>query len=334
VDVADFQMVSGAGVLGSMDLPGCEGHALQAALGRPEFVADHLEKSGNGGALAAAIRKSIAQDGSASNSAGTQGSHVVTALGLRPASGDTGDGMPCKAWLFHLEDRLKTSSARVLADVSSERPVYMLTGDRSTNAVSVSRQLGSDVRFAEVHADLRPEEKLAKVRELDQRLKVEAEAGTSSQARFFRTLGVTQGGLIMVGDGVNDAPALAASTAGISLAAQADGALSATAVEGSDVLVLRQARDPDGDEDLLRVAWVLGLSRAARRLVVQNVFLALGSILGVTSLTFISNIPLWLSVVLHEGTTVLVALNSLRLFSKLRGLQRSMGRPDQQKHHR
>jgi len=332
VEVDDFQMVAGAGVIGSMDLPGQDGTSLEAALGRPAFVADHIEQGANGEALAAAIRKSADQAAPGSSSVGSRGSYVVTALGLRPAAGDTSDDKPCAAWLFHLQDRLKKSSAHVLADVSGERPLYMLTGDSSVNARSVSQQLGSDVRFSEIHADLRPEEKLAKVRELDKRLKTEAAAGTSWRARFLRNLGVTQGGLVMVGDGVNDAPALAAATAGISFAAQADGALSATAVEGSDVLVLRQARDPDGDEDLLRVAWILGVSRAARRLVAQNVFLALGSIVGASALTLASNIPLWLGVLLHEGTTVLVALNSLRLFSQLRGSQFRMSFQKRQRH--
>ena len=71
--------------------------------------------------------------------------------------------------------------------------------------------------------------------------------------RLLRKLGVSSGGLIMVGDGINDAPALAAATAGISLEA-ADGALQSNAVEGGDVLVLRRAGDPQGDSDLRR-AW-------------------------------------------------------------------------------
>jgi len=193
----------------------------------------------------------------------------------------------------------------------------MLTGDRRANATRVAEQLGADVAFTAIHADLRPEEKLARVRELDGSLREEATHSASLRAGVLKALGVSVGGLIMVGDGVNDAPALAAATTGISLAAQAEGALPTT-VEGSDVLVLPRAGDPAGDGDLRRVNWLLGLARKARRIVVQNIALAVASIGGASAMVLCTSMPLWLGVLLHEGTTMLVGLNSLRLFSELR----------------
>jgi len=150
-------------------------------------------------------------------------------------------------------------------------------------------------------------------------LRVEAASRGHFFGRLFRNLGVTDGGLVMVGDGVNDAPALAAATAGVSLAPHSEGMLSAAAVEcGSDVVVLPQLGDPTGNQDLNRVAWILLVARRARALVLQNVFLALASIAGASSLTMFTDIPLWLGVLLHEGATLLVALNSLRLFWMMR----------------
>ncbi|CAE8724281.1 unnamed protein product [Polarella glacialis] len=192
----------------------------------------------------------------------------------------------------------------------------MLTGDTRQNAEWAAEKIGI-THFEGVYADLRPEEKLEKVREFDASLRAAAVAGGSLRSRLLSWMGASVGGLIMVGDGINDAPALAAATAGISLEAGADGALNSNAVDGSDALVLRRAGDSSWESDLDRVAWLLRLARQARRIVVQNICLALCSIVGASSVTLASGMPLWLGVLLHEGTTVLVGLNSLRLFSSL-----------------
>jgi len=137
---------------------------------------------------------------------------------------------------------------------------------------------------------------------------------------------------------VNDAPALAAATVGISLAAQAEGALPTSAVEGADVLVLHRANDPAGDADLLRVKWTMELSLRARSIVLQNLLLALVSIGGASIVTLSKGLPLWLGVLLHEGSTMLVALNSLRLcffFQQQRGVRqerREVVMPQRQEH--
>ncbi|CAE8587611.1 unnamed protein product [Polarella glacialis] len=312
-EVSDFQMVPGAGVAGNVLMAG-QGVDSQipmaAALGRPEFVAKHLEGSGNAGAeLASLLRAKLA-----SIKARSSHGSVVTALGLRP-TGENQDAGP-SLWLFHLEDVVKDAAPAVVAEVANGGLVYMLTGDTRQNAEWAAEKIGI-THFEGVYADLRPEEKLEKVREFDASLRAAAVAGGSLRSRLLSWMGASVGGLIMVGDGINDAPALAAATAGISLEAGADGALNSNAVDGSDALVLRRAGDSSWESDLDRVAWLLRLARQARRIVVQNICLALCSIVGASSVTLASGMPLWLGVLLHEGTTVLVGLNSLRLFSSL-----------------
>jgi len=267
---------------------------------------------------------------------------AIVALGVRLPAGRVAEGVSDSVggvWLFHLEHRIKESAPQVLASVSRSKPIYMLTGDRESNAVHVADQLQqSSVSFAAVHAELRPEDKLAKVHQLDADLRERAANGGTLRAPLARMLGATAGGLIMVGDGVNDAPALAAATVGISLAAQAEGALPTSAVEGADVLVLHRANDPAGDADLLRVKWTMELSLRARSIVLQNLLLALVSIGGASIVTLSKGLPLWLGVLLHEGSTMLVALNSLRLcffFQQQRGVRqerREVVMPQRQEH--
>ena len=153
----------------------------------------------------------------------------------------------------------------------------MLTGDNESNAARIGHLLGIDKIFA----DLRPEDKLAKVAEL-----------------------AKEGGLAMVGDGINDAPALARATVGISMGRVG----SAAAVDASDVVLL--------NDDLHLLAWLFAKSRQTLRIVKQNLTLALSVICLVTTPALLGLIPLWAAVLMHEGGTVLVGLNSLRLLRK------------------
>lgn len=150
----------------------------------------------------------------------------------------------------------------------------MLTGDRLEIATPVAREIGID----EVHAELRPEDKLKKVAEF-----------AASQ------------GLIMVGDGINDAPALARATVGIAMGKVG----SATAIEAADVVIL--------NDDLFLLSGLLNHSHKTVRIVRQNISLALVVILFATTPALLGLVPLWTAVLLHEGGTVLVGLNSLRL---------------------
>ncbi|MFU8847138.1 MAG: heavy metal translocating P-type ATPase [Opitutales bacterium] len=154
------------------------------------------------------------------------------------------------------------------------RRVVMLTGDNSQVAHQVARQAGID----EVHAELLPEAKLEKIKEL-----------------------ANQGVVAMVGDGVNDAPALAKAHVGIAMGA----AGTDVAMETADV-VLMSSR-------LSHLVHAFALARKSRRVVTQNLSFALGVILVLATVALFGHMPLPLGVVGHEGSTVLVCLNGLRL---------------------
>jgi Cd2+/Zn2+-exporting ATPase len=154
------------------------------------------------------------------------------------------------------------------------RSVVMLTGDHHDVAAAIGRQLGAD----EVYAELLPD---AKVRQL-------------------RRLAADGGVVAMVGDGVNDAPALAAARVGVAMG----GAGSDVALEVADVVLMA--------DDLRGLPVALGISRLALRRVRQNMIFAF-SMIGALVLATFFDLPLWMGVLGHEGSTVLVVLNGLRL---------------------
>lgn len=153
--------------------------------------------------------------------------------------------------------------------------VVMLTGDHP----GVARAVAQAVGIRRFEAGLLPAEKLERIRSLAQSV----------------------GPVAMVGDGMNDAPALAAASVGIAMGKMG----SDVAIETADVVLLQ--------EDLRRVAEAIALARAAMRTVWQNLAFASGVIILLVVLTFGLGIPLTLAVVGHEGSTLLVVLNGLRL---------------------
>lgn len=179
-----------------------------------------------------------------------------------------------KTYLFRFSDQVRKEIPHLIRSLPLR--TVMLTGDNRRNAENVARLLG----IHEVHANLKPEDKLDKVAELSEQ------------------------GLAMVGDGMNDAPALARATVGISMGRIG----SATAIDASDVVLL--------NDDLHLLSWLFRKSKETLRIVKQNLTLALGVILLATTPALLGLVPLWLAVILHEGGTVLVGLNSLRLLRK------------------
>ncbi|XP_028764108.1 probable cadmium/zinc-transporting ATPase HMA1, chloroplastic isoform X3 [Neltuma alba] len=179
--------------------------------------------------------------------------------------------------LIHLEDRPRPGVSNVIQELQDEANfrVMMLTGDHDSSA----RRVAGAVGINEVYCNLKPEDKLSHVKDIS------------------RDMG---GGLIMVGEGINDAPALAAATVGIVLAHRA----SATAIAVADVLLLR--------ENISAVPFCIAKSRQTTSLIKQNVALALSSIFMASLPSVLGFLPLWLTVLLHEGGTLLVCLNSIR----------------------
>lgn len=154
------------------------------------------------------------------------------------------------------------------------RTVVMLTGDQSPVAAAIAAQAGVD----EVRAELLPEQKVDAIRSLKK-----------------------NGRVMMVGDGVNDAPALATAHLGVAMGA----AGTDVAMETADVVLM-------GDK-LENIPHLLGMARHARTVLIQNLVFASAVIIVLLIAALGINLPLPLGVVGHEGSTVLVCLNGLRL---------------------
>ncbi|MFI8219263.1 heavy metal translocating P-type ATPase [Streptomyces sp. NPDC085932] len=185
------------------------------------------------------------------------------------------DGVP--AGLLGIADRLRPDAAGTvasLARLTGAAPV-LLTGDNERAAARLAAEAG----VAEVRAGLLPQDKLAAVQEM-------TDAGRK---------------VLVVGDGVNDAPALAAAHTGIAMGR----AGSDLALETADAVIVR--------DELAAVPATVALSRRARRLVVQNLVIAGVFITGLVVWDLAGDLPLPLGVAGHEGSTVLVGLNGLRL---------------------
>lgn len=182
-------------------------------------------------------------------------------------------------FIFHFQDEIRPEAKTLIHNLHNKLHMNttMLTGDQYYNALSVSKEIG----IQSIFADLKPQDKLDKVAELSQNL-----------------------GLIMVGDGVNDAPALARATVGVSMGKIG----SRAAIDASDIVFLQ--------DEISSLDWLIEKSHKTMQIVKQNFSLALCVIFFATSPALLGWIPLWLAVILHEGGTVLVGLNSLRLLKK------------------
>ena len=175
-----------------------------------------------------------------------------------------------------LRDDIRPQSAKVVEALRSEGlRTVVLTGDRQATA----KYLRAELKLDDVRGELKPEQKVAAIREL------------SGQGRK----------VAMIGDGVNDAPSLAAAHIGVAMGARGSDA----ALEQADVVLMH-----DRLENFLAA---FRLSQRARRIIRQNLVVSLGTVVVLVTFALLGKIPLPVGVVGHEGSTVVVVMNSLRL---------------------
>jgi Zn2+/Cd2+-exporting ATPase len=176
-------------------------------------------------------------------------------------------------------DALKPNAAATVRHLKYEgiRWVTVLSGDHPDAVRAIAAELGAD----EVRAGLLPDEKVDAVRDLMKNSR----------------------GLAMVGDGVNDAPAMAAANIGIAMGA----AGTDVAIETADVVLM--------SDDVEKVDYVIHLGKQTRRVVRQNVVFSVGWMFMLVLVALTVGMPLTLAVVAHEGSTLLVAANGLRLLA-------------------
>ncbi|MDT0382284.1 heavy metal translocating P-type ATPase [Streptomyces sp. DSM 42041] len=180
-----------------------------------------------------------------------------------------------------IADRLRPdarATVAALTELTGHTPV-LLTGDNE----SAAKHLAAEVGITDVRAGRLPQDKVTAVKE-------------------WETAGRR---VLVVGDGVNDAPALAASHAGIAMGK----AGSDLALETADAVVVR--------DELATIPAIIQLSRTAHRLVVQNLVIAGSFITVLVAWDLIGTLPLPLGVAGHEGSTVIVGLNGLRLLREV-----------------
>jgi len=177
-----------------------------------------------------------------------------------------------------LRDQIRLESKAVLVELKAMGiRTVMLTGDRRQAAESVARELGLD----EVRAHLTPEMKVAAIQDL--------RAANGGQK------------VAMVGDGVNDAPSLAAADVSVAMGARGSDA----ALEQAEVILMH-----DRIENFLAAE---RLSRRAKAIIRQNLTISLGVVIIMVIATAFGAVPLAIGVAAHEGSTLVVCLNSLRL---------------------
>lgn len=179
--------------------------------------------------------------------------------------------------LLGIEDEIRSSAAQAVAELRRRgvRNLVMLTGDNVTTAQAVARAAGVD----EVHASLLPEDKLERIRELQ------------------------QGGhtVAMIGDGINDAPALAAADIGIAMGA----AGTDVAIETADIALMT--------DDLLKLPEAIRLSRLTLSNIRQNTAIALLTVVGLLAGVLVGQVHMAGGMLVHQLSVFLVILNAMRL---------------------
>jgi Cd2+/Zn2+-exporting ATPase len=179
-------------------------------------------------------------------------------------------------------DEVRAAAPGVIAQLRRQgvKSIVLLSGDSPHTVEAIARRTAVD----EYHGALLPEDKVRVLGNLERR----------------------HGAVAMVGDGVNDAPALARATVGIAMG----GVGSDAALESADVVLMA--------DDLTALPYALRLTRHARSVIIQNVTIASGVMLVLVLMVFFGNLRLPVAVTGHEGSTVIVILNGLRLLAEKR----------------
>eukprot|EP00798_Chlamydomonas_sp_ICE-L_P027121 gene27121-2349_t len=185
------------------------------------------------------------------------------------------------------------------ARAEDRKEVVMLTGDNEL----VAQQVANSTGITNYLARLKPDEKLSYVQSFNPAAKegdekdasASKDGGDPMSANDFK-------GLLMMGDGINDAPALAAAHVGVAVADSPSDMVAAAA----DIIILN-------GQGVSNLPWLFRMAYRTQTIVRQNLTLALVAVAFATIPTVAGFFPLWLAVLVHEGSTLLVALNSLRL---------------------
>ncbi len=180
--------------------------------------------------------------------------------------------------MIGIMDKPRASSAQALKELrdTGVKHLVMLSGDNQVVASAVAKEIG----LTEAIGDLLPEDKVASIKKLREKWSKVA----------------------MVGDGVNDAPALATATVGVAMGA----AGSDVALETADVALMT--------DDLSQLSFAVGLSRKASSIIRQNLWVSLGMVIILIPAT-LTGLGIGPAVVMHEGSTVIVVINALRLLA-------------------
>lgn len=186
-------------------------------------------------------------------------------------------GSDAEIWgLIAIADTIRPETRQALRTLQQDGiKLALLTGDNQHVAYALAQDLGID----DVRADLLPQDKVSAIKELQRRY----------------------GAVAMIGDGVNDAPALATADVGVAMGKGGTD----VAHESADVVLMR--------DDLSKLAGALRLAKRARRVVWQNLIFAMSVIITLVIFTVRGDVELTLGVIGHEGSTLLVVANGLRL---------------------
>lgn len=182
--------------------------------------------------------------------------------------------------LIAVADTIRPEACNVVAQLHAEgiKTVIMLTGDNRVTAEAIAREVGID----EVYAELLPEDKLKKI----------------------ESLMAIHGKVAMVGDGVNDAPALARADLGIAMGAMGSDA----AIETADIALMT--------DDISKLPWLVSHAKRTLAIIRQNIVFSLGVKALFLGLTFVGLASLWAAIAADVGASLLVVMNALRLLRR------------------